>query len=466
MIDRLDPEAFRNHLHKEIAAALPTIGSSAAAQWTETASGELPSYFAVTDLAVASVGAAAHAMSALSADAKRAPSPVTIDRRLASFWFKTSLRPTGWSLSPQWDPVAGDYAARDGWIRLHTNAPHHQKAALAVLGVSADRDAVAQAVSSWTADELEAAVVNAGGAAATMRGLSDWAAHPQGRAVMSEPLIAWTEATTDSIDHRTLNADRPLHGYRILDLTRVLAGPVATRFLAAFGADVLRIDPPNWNEPAVEPEMTLGKRCAGLDLKTPNGRDALLSLAETADVIVHGYRPGALARMGCAPETLRAQNPALIDVALDAYGWSGPWAGRRGFDSLVQMSSGIAQFGMEQANADRPTPLPAQALDHATGYLMAAAVVHALTERRRRPVALSARLSLARTAALLVPSARAQLGEPPKPEQSDDVDVHIEATAWGPAHRLQPPFAIEALRAAWAHPAGNLRTSEAEWTPS
>jgi hypothetical protein len=332
-----------------------------------TGEGALPSVFAVTDLAAGSIGAAALAVLEY-ADAGAAMTPaVSVDRRLASFWFGSSVEPIGWSLPPVWDVIAGDYACADGWIRLHTNAARHREAALAVLATAGDKEAVRAAVKRWQADELEAAVVARGGCAATMRSLADWSAHPQGKLVASEPLV-WLERTEKSapcVDAR--DRARPLAGVRVLDLTRILAGPIATRFLAGFGAEVLRIDPPNWDEPTIAPEVTLGKRCARLDLSGAGGRERWLALLSQADVVIHGYRPDALERLGLGVETRRRARPGLIDVSLDAYGWTGPWAGRRGFDSLVQMSSGIADEGMRRAGAEIPTPLPAQALDHATG---------------------------------------------------------------------------------------------------
>ena len=205
---------------------------------------------------------------------------------------------------------------------------------------------------------------------------------------------------------------RPLQGIRVLDLTRILAGPVATRFLAGFGADVLRIDPIGWEEPGTVPEVVLGKRCARLNLKDPADRAVLEQLLGQADVMIHGYRPDALARLGLDADRRRALNPALVDVSLDAYGWTGPWHGRRGFDSLVQMSTGIADAGMRAAGSDRPVPLPCQAIDHATGYLMATAALRGLTERYASGVGSSARASLARTARVLVAHAGALQGGP------------------------------------------------------
>lgn len=204
--------------------------------------GDLPSVFAVSDLAAGSIAAASLAVAGLG----ETGSPVRVDRRLASLWFGASVQPIGWQAPPVWDSIAGDYRGADGWIRLHTNAPHHRHAALSVLGAAAERSAVAAAVRRWSVESLEIAVVERGGCAAAMRSMEQWAAHPQGAAVGNEPL-AWIQRSEGEAWRS--NAPRlPLAGVRVLDLTRVLAGPIATRFLAGFGAEVLRIDPPGWDE--------------------------------------------------------------------------------------------------------------------------------------------------------------------------------------------------------------------------
>jgi crotonobetainyl-CoA:carnitine CoA-transferase CaiB-like acyl-CoA transferase len=451
--------------------------------------GALPSYFDVTGLAAASVGAAALAARELMLAQGSAPGRVVVDRRLASMWFSWSIDPVGWQRPPLWDAVAGDYATADGWIRLHTNAPHHRAAALAVLGCAEDRAAVAQAVAGWSGLALEEAVVAQGGCAALMRSLDAWRAHPQGQSVAREPLIAFVAAgpisaaqggqqarahadgvagTAASGGRRSWawTAGRPLAGLKVLDLTRVLAGPVATRFLAGYGADVLRIDPPSWNEPGVIPEVSLGKRCARLDLTQAADRAVFERLLAQADVLVHGYRPDALERLGFGGQVRQQLNPGLIDVSLDAYGWTGPLAGRRGFDSLVQMSCGIAQHGMQMQGADKPVPLPVQALDHATGYLMAAAVVRALIARLNEGRALHARLSLARTAMLLTNAlapADAPLVNTLAPTGDGDFAPLLEQTEWGPARRYRPPVEIAGAYMAWGRPASSLGSSAAHW---
>ena len=425
--------------------------------------GALPSYYAVTDLAAASVGAAGLALRQLSVALGGEALPVRVDRRLASLWFGWSIHPIGWERPPLWDAVAGDYATADGWIRLHTNAIHHRDAALAVLGCAVDRDAVTRAVAGWRGEELEAAVVGNGGCAAVMRSAAAWAAHPQGIAVAAEPLIAvetWPrEGAAAQGWPGGATAARPLAGVKVLDLTRVLAGPVATRFLAGYGADVLRIDPPDWNEPGVIPEVTLGKRCARLDLHQPADRAVFEDLLARADVLVHGYRPAAMERLGYGERFRRTLNPGLIDVALDAYGWTGPLADRRGFDSLVQMSCGIAEHGMRMAGAGKPVPLPVQALDHATGYLMAAAVLRGLLFRVADGRAMRGRLSLARTAGLLAGFAPEAGAQPLAAAGEVDLSPVIEHTEWGAARRLLPPVVVGGAAMAWDRPAASLGSS-------
>lgn len=430
-----------------------------------TGAGELPSTFAVSDLAAASVAAAGIAVAEYLAAFDGETRAVTVDRRLASFWFQASLFPQGWNLPPIWDAVAGDYQAADGWIRLHTNAPYHRRAALGVLGVGADRDAVAKAVARWPGADLETAVVAAGGCAAAMRTMTEWRDSPQGRAVATEPLIAWSDLGPSGAPCGAVDPTRPLAGIRVLDLTRVLAGPVATRFLAGLGADVLRIDPPDWDEPAVLPEIMLGKRSSRLDLRHQGDRETFGGLLAGADLLVHGYRPGALDGLGFDAASRQSLRPGLIEVTLDAYGWTGPWAGRRGFDSLVQMSTGIAAAGMAHFGADRPYPLPVQALDHATGYLMAAAALTALATRKREGRAMRARLSLARMAHLLLDHSIAEVGPAFDPVGEADFRPAIEETGWGPGRRLAMPLTIDGVDVGNASPARRLGGDGAEWQP-
>jgi crotonobetainyl-CoA:carnitine CoA-transferase CaiB-like acyl-CoA transferase len=439
--------------------------ASAADDVVFTGHGGLGSAFPVTDVASAAVATAALAVAEL-VHAIGHTTSVTVDRRLSSIWFSSSIRPIGWRLPAPWDPIAGDYRTRDGWIRLHTNAPHHRAAAEHVLGVRGDKEAVARAVAHWAKADLETAVVEAAGCAAEMRSTTEWRRHPQGRAVAAEPLVHIFEKERGTTPTWPLSAARPLQGVRVLDLTRVLAGPVASRFLAGYGADVLRIDPPGWDEPGVVPDMTLGKRCARLDLRDTGDRVTFEALLAKADILLHGYRPGALDGLGFGAAARHRLSPGLIDVCLDAYGWSGPLATRRGFDSLVQMSAGIAEAGMRTLRAENPIPLPVQALDHATGYLMAAVAIRGVTRRLREGSGTQACLSLARTAMLLIDQPRDH-AEPQMAQESEtDWSPTIEVTEWGDTRRVAPPAQVDGAVMTWVRPACGLGSAEPRWGES
>jgi hypothetical protein len=318
-------------------------------------------------------------------------------------------------------------------------------------------------VAAWEAEALETAIVDGGGVAAAMRSRDQWLLHSQGAAVAAEPLIAWDAERPGAVQSWGGRRHRPLSGLQVLDLTRVIAGPVATRTLAGLGATVLRIDPPNWEEPNVVPDVTLGKRCARLRLDTPDGRAALERLLADADVLIHGYRPGALEGLGLGVDIRRRIAPALIEVTLDAYGWTGPWASRRGFDSLVQMSCGIAEAGMGWAKRAEPTPLPVQALDHATGYLMAAAALVALEKAVRGEGIGTARLSLARTGDLLARHRASLLGTLGLRPEAGDLSPDVEHTPWGDANRLRAPLDLQGTTICWDLPASKLGAMKASW---
>ncbi|MCG7518594.1 CoA transferase [Ruegeria sp. Ofav3-42] len=431
--------------------------------------GARPSVYAVSEIATASFGAVGQELARLVTALNLAPDApqITVDHRLASLWYGFSFKPDGWEMPSLWDAVAGDYQTSDGWIRLHTNLPRHRAAALKVLGVEADRTEVSKALRTWSAGELEAAIVAEGGVAAAMRSRAEWLDHPQGRAVSRDPLIGWQGPRQITLrDRPEATAKRPLAGLRVLDLTRVLAGPVSTRTLAGFGAEVLRIDPPGWDEPGVIPDISLGKTCAYLDLKSPSGLEKLQSLLSQADVFVHGYRPGVLDALGLTKAKRDELAPNRIEVTLNAYGWQGPWAARRGFDSLVQMSAGIADAGRDWANADKPTPLPVQALDHATGYLMAASVLSAMAEAASGNPIMSGQLSLARTAELLAVLGKSDVEETITNAAPTDYGTTPEASGWGAGHRLKPALTVGTANMSWDLPASMLGTSSAAWPSS
>ncbi|WP_380177504.1 CoA transferase [Kalamiella sp. sgz302252] len=421
----------------------------------------LSSAYPVTELAATSIALAMQAAAALTGNQARQH----VDMRLASRWFQQSFSPINRSAPALWDAFAGDYAAADGWIRLHTNAPHHRAAMEKVLGVHASRAALAKTVSRWKKTALEQAIIDVAGCAAEMRSLEAWQQHPQGQSVRREALIAQSLQPQAAAPGWMLPALRPLHGVKVLDLTRIIAGPVATRLLAGLGAEVLRLDPPGWQEPTLEEEVTLGKRCARLDLKSTTGREIFERLLSQADILIHGYRADALSKLGYDSEKRQKLAPGLVDVSLNAWGWTGPWRNRRGFDSLVQMGCGIADTGRRWKRSDAPSPLPVQALDHATGYLMAAAALEGMRLRLQNGTGFTARLSLARTACLLTDNPYAEAIQPTGlgPVNTHDNNVETEITAWGIGLRLKPPVYLHGLPLAWSSSATPLGSAAAAW---
>ncbi|AOW94608.1 hypothetical protein BFN03_07755 [Rhodococcus sp. WMMA185] len=318
------------------------------------------------------------------------------DRIAASFTSDRLLRVAG-SPVPGFAELSGFLATADGWVRTHANYPHHRSRLLASLDLpdDADRSALAARVATMTAQDVEDLAAGAQAVAAWVRSESEWAADPAGRAAASGHLVH-TTSHGDTAQPRSarVDSDRPLAGVRVLDLTRVIAGPVATRTLALLGADVLRIDPPAIPEIDIQHRDTgQGKRTALLDIHSGDGRAILAALLADTDVVVSGYRPGAL------DDVFAALPAPPVRARLCAWGFAGPWAQRRGFDSIVQAASGIS---LVEGAHGTPGALPAQALDHATGYLLAAGIIDALTAVRRDGRMRTVEVSLARTAACLL----------------------------------------------------------------
>jgi crotonobetainyl-CoA:carnitine CoA-transferase CaiB-like acyl-CoA transferase len=401
----------------------------------------LSSRFAVTGAATAAIAAAGLAGSLLAARrAGRDPEPVTVDTREVAVAARSEryLVRHGEVTPSPFDPLSAFHRCADGWLRLHANYPWHRAAALRALGLPTDpepdRETVVAAVRERRAVELEDAVHAGGGVAAAVRDEDTWWAGP-GAEVAGTPLVG----------RRPGPGGRPRDGApRVLDLTRVIAGPVATRTLAAHGAEVLRLDPPRLPELPWQAYDTLaGKRSALLDLGTPDGAATLERLLAGADAVVSGYRPGALARFGLDPDDLLARHPGLVVLTLSAWGHVGPWRARRGFDSLVQAACGIA---VTEGAPDRPGALPAQVLDHATGYLGAAAVLLALADP---DAGAHLRLSLARTARWLQSLPRT--AEPGDPEPLD------------PAPHLRELTAVDGARFTLAAPPGRVGDRALEW---
>lgn len=399
---------------------------------------------AVEDCAVASVAAclAAAADLAVARGAKRPHVELDRGHLAAVMRSEAWLRDSNGRGIGAFAPLSRLWRTADGWVRTHANYFWHRKALLGVFDISdGDDDAVAPQLAKTLAEipaaDVEEAAFAAGALAVAARTPEQWQATEAGAAAARRPLIVNEKLTTAA---RPLPAPGPLpaSGIRVLDLTRVIAGPTGTRTLAALGADVLRLDDPRRPElPLHAFEGVIGKASATLDLATQNER--VHELLTQADLLVTGYRPGALRRFGLDPDQVAEQHPGVSVVTLSAWGTTGPWGSRRGFDSLVQIASGIGWA--TSADGDRPGALPFQLLDHGTGYLIAAAALAALSHRGRSGETTHADLSLAATAIwLLRQGIRPLAAQPPFASEDDVVDYRAPlGDGWSgiaPAGRL------------------------------
>ena len=362
-------------------------------------------------------------------------------------------------------PLSRFWRTADGWVRTHANYPHHRARLLDALGVPDDVAAVEAALAERSALDVEEAVYAAGGLAVALRSPEEWAAHPQAAEVAKRPLVERERLDTARVRALAPIGASPLlpaAGLRVLDLTRVLAGPIATRTLALLGADVLRLDAPQLPElPDQHADTGFGKRSATLDLTTD--RRTFEELLAAADVVVTGYRPGALDRFGLSPEALAERRPGVIVAQLSAWGGYGPWRERRGFDSLVQAATGIAVL---EGSAERPGALPAQALDHGTGYLLAAAVLRALTEQSYEGGSRFVRLALARTAQWLVEGVAAEVtaGDAENgPYEGPEPWLSETDSALGRLRYALPPVSFEGGPTDWVRPPVPWGTDVARW---
>ncbi len=438
----------------------------------------LPSSYRVTEAAAALVGAVAVAIARLatvrsSTGSDGPPAAVTVDRIEACAAFQSERHFRLAEPPKLWDELSGHYETNDGHVQFHTNFAHHRLAMLAAIGCgdTANRAEVAAVVAERGRFEVEQAVSEGGGVAAALRTADEWAQHPHAAHVAGRAPLAVTALEGGSTAHQVRlespppSADRPLEGVRVLDLTRVIAGPVCARTLAAYGADVLRIGAAAL--PVVDallPDTTLGKRFAHCDITTAEGRRTMLTLAADADVVVSGFRPGALAARGLDTDDLLGANPNLVVARLSAFGADGPWGGRRGFDSITQTATGVVATETAAFEADRPRPLPCQLLDHGSGYLLALGVAAALMGRHRRGGAHTVDVSLLTTRNWV-----ASLGpaDPRAGRPLSNADVapyqHHRASPFGPLRHLRQPGLIDGIPARWDHGPSRPGADPAQW---
>jgi len=420
----------------------------------------LPSAFAVTESAAVSVGAATLAAADLF-EARGGPSqPVAIDRAHAAAAFSAErlLRVNGAPVEA-WAELSGAYrTADDRFIQLHCNFPHHAEGVARVLGVPLERAAFEQAIAGWNAVDLEAALIDSNMVGAAYRTLDEWNAHPHAQATASLPALDLTRLGEADVAPLP-RAERPLEGVRVLDCSRVLAGPVAGMTLASHGADVLRVGASHL--PTVENGVIstgFGKRSANIDLRTPEGKATFNRLLSGADVLIDAFRPGALERHGFGPSEVARIRPGIAMVQLCAFDWVGPWGGRRGFDSIIQTTTGIALAASEDGI---PRHLPVQALDHATGYLAAFAALRALARRQTEGGSWLARLALLRTRNWLV-----ALGEGGAADEPVDLSTYTQEvdSPFGGLTAVRPPDSLPISPPRWDRSPSLVGSDAPEWT--
>ncbi|MGB6538332.1 MAG: CoA transferase [Xanthobacteraceae bacterium] len=393
----------------------------------------LPSSFAVGTVAQATIAAAALAAGELWRMRSGRRQHVTVDMRAAAIEFRSEryLRVDGKAPEEYHDSIAGLYRCGDGrWARLHTNLPHHCSGLLTLLRCEHDREAVVHALQGWKAEALETAAGEAGLAVTACRSFAEWDRHPQAQAIAQLPLFSIEQIGAAPVQ-KLAPAERPLAGIKVLDLTRIIAGPVCGRTLAAHGADVLLVTAPHL--PTLLPlaiDTGRGKLSTSIYLRESGGREALAALVRDADVFVQGYRPGALAAFGFGPQDVAALRPGIVYVSLCAFGHEGPWAERHGFDSLVQTASGFNVAEAEAFSAGEPKALPCQELDHATGYLLAFTAMTALARHAERGGSWHVRCSLAQTGYWLRGLGRIEGTKCPDPRSADVRDL-LEETSSG-----------------------------------
>lgn len=367
----------------------------------------LPSSFLIGTAAQATIGASALAAAELRAERGGGMQRVSLDMMHAAQECTNYFSLDG--VAPEvWDKFSGIYPCGKngdgGWVRIHANFKHHREGVLAILGCALDGSAekadVIRALEGWTAEQFEDVAAKAGLVVAAVRNFEDWDAHPQASALRELPLFSIEKiADAEPLRLPKINeSSLPLEGVRILDLTRVLAGPVGGRTLAAYGADVMLVNSPHLPNIEAIAETSRGKLSVQLDLRKEEDNARLQQLVSDCHIFVQGYHPGGLSSLGFSPERLATIRPGIVYVSLSAYGHQGPWSDRRGFDSLVQTATGFNAAEASAAASATPKALPVQILDHASGYLMAFAAQIALARQQREGGSWHVRVSLAQTA--------------------------------------------------------------------
>lgn len=411
--------------------------------------------------ALALVGAAAAHLHELRGGAPQAVSVDVSGAAMSLVSFALQKASSGVDLARHHNPAIGLYETRDGrWIHLHGGFPGLAKGLTDLLGCPLDAEAIANAVRKHEARELEDSIAARGLCGCIVRTADEWRGHPHGRALAPRPVVE-IDRIGDADPVPLSETERPLGDVRVLDLTRVLAGPTCGRTLASFGADVLRIGAERI--PSIEPfviDTGHGKRNAFLDLDEPGDRARLDHLLERADLFCQSYRPNALARRGLSPEELAARRPGIIYVSVSCYGHVGPFSDRPGWEQLAQSAVGIADH---EARDGRPAIIPAAATDFTTGYLAAFGALTALARRAREGGSWHVKASLCQTGMWLT-----RLGPRFDRDAARGFDrperfATTSETAWGTLEHVAPIIEMGTTPARWDLPPSPLGTHPPVW---
>ena len=428
----------------------------------------LPSSLRIGTAAQASIAVVGLAAAELHYRAGASRQTVGVDMRHAAVELRSEqyLTIDGGAPALIGDPLFGAYRAGDGrFVRLHMNFPHHRDNVLKFLGRAPMRAAIEAALKNWEAIAFETEAYRHGCVVAAMRSPDEWASHPQAAAIASVPVVQ-IERIGDAPPRPLPEGARPLAGLRVLDLTRIIAGPVAGRALAAHGADVMRISSPHL--PFIDwlvKDTGRGKFSAFADLSTSDGSAALRRLISDADVFLQAYRPGSIAGRGFGPAEVAVLRPGIVYGSLSAYGDLGPWASRRGFDSLVQTATGFNVAEAQAAGIEGPKELPCQALDHASGYLLAFGVLMARMRQASEGGSWLVRVSLAATGRWIWNLGRVGNGfSCPLPSRDDVADLLEESRSrFGLVRGVRHAAKLSATPAGWTRPAVPLGTDPPIW---
>ncbi|HYB40191.1 MAG TPA: CoA transferase [Candidatus Methylomirabilis sp.] len=453
-----------------LAGLWATVGGEARALGRATLTGSdplLPTDFPIATAAAAAIGAGALAAAELWRLRTGREQSVSVDARAAVAAFRSEryLRVDGQLPPDVRGGIFGFYRTSDGrFVQIHGALPHHREGILRCLGAEPTRESVAGVIAEREGQELEDTLAADGLPAGLVRSRAEWWAHEQGRAVAGLPLLE-IERIGDAPPAPLPASARPLGGVRVADLTRVIAGPVCGRTLASYGAEVMLVTAPHLaNAPALVMDTGFGKLSASLDLRRPEHAEQLRAIVRQSDVFCQGYRPGALARLGFAPEDVLRLRPGIVCVTLSAYGHAGPWRERRGFETLIQSVSGMADEQGRAAGLDRPQHLPAQVVDHGTGYLAALGAMIALARRHREGGSYLVRVSLAQTGRWVDGLGRVGGRATADLSPEDIADLLADAdTPFGRLRHVIPPARFSETPAFWSRPAVPLGTHEPLW---